>query len=151
MPNVKYSLLRGDTSGIASAPLEDGQILFDKTLGKIAIDAMVDGTLTRIDMSGNDIFSGTTAEWTALTDEKKAEYKYVYLTDDFEDTIAVMTGATASSDGAAGLAPKPLAGEQNKILRGDGTWGAVIEGETPYFTANGETATFHPGSATVIG
>lgn len=33
-----------------------------------------------------------------------------------------MTGATASTDGAHGLAPQPLAGEQNKSLRGDGTW-----------------------------
>ena len=36
--------------------------------------------------------------------------------------VSDMTGATSSTDGAHGLAPKPLAGEQNKSLRADGTW-----------------------------
>lgn len=34
----------------------------------------------------------------------------------------VMTGATNSSDGAAGYAPKPLMGDEDKFLKGDGTW-----------------------------
>ena len=33
-----------------------------------------------------------------------------------------MTGATANDDGTHGLVPAPLAGEQSKFLRGDGTW-----------------------------
>lgn len=33
-----------------------------------------------------------------------------------------MTGATASTDGASGLVPQPLAGDEGKFLRGDGTW-----------------------------
>ena len=36
--------------------------------------------------------------------------------------VAVMTGATASSDGLAGLVPQPLLGQQGLFLRGDGTW-----------------------------
>lgn len=32
-------------------------------------------------------------------------------------------GATASTDGTSGVVPAPLAGEQNKVLKGDGTWG----------------------------
>lgn len=36
--------------------------------------------------------------------------------------VGVMTGATASSAGAAGLVPAPAAGAQHKFLRGDGTW-----------------------------
>lgn len=36
-----------------------------------------------------------------------------------------MTGATASTDGAHGLAPQPLAGDNKKFLRGDGTWSDV--------------------------
>lgn len=36
-----------------------------------------------------------------------------------------MTGATASTDGASGLVPAPLAGDQAKFLKGDGTWGDV--------------------------
>ena len=38
------------------------------------------------------------------------------------DAITTMTGATADTDGAAGLVPAPKAGEQEKFLRGDGTW-----------------------------
>lgn len=37
-----------------------------------------------------------------------------------------MTGATASTDGAHGLVPKPLAGDEAKFLRGDGTWAEVV-------------------------
>ena len=36
--------------------------------------------------------------------------------------VAVMKGATASVAGASGLVPAPAKGNQNKFLRGDGTW-----------------------------
>lgn len=35
----------------------------------------------------------------------------------------VMTGATASTAGTAGLVPAPGIGDQDKVLKGDGTWG----------------------------
>ena len=34
----------------------------------------------------------------------------------------VMTGATGSAAGAAGLVPQPAAGDNVKFLRGDGSW-----------------------------
>lgn len=34
----------------------------------------------------------------------------------------VMTGATAQTNGAAGYAPQPLAGDQDKFLNGSGVW-----------------------------
>lgn len=56
-------------------------------------------------------------------------------TNDFTDTYkgmldspAAMTGATALTDGKQGDVPKPVAGEENKYLRGDGAW------ETPHDT-----------------
>ena len=45
--------------------------------------------------------------------------------DAIKSMIDVMQGATASADGASGLVPKPEAGDQDKVLKGDGTWGAV--------------------------
>lgn len=36
-----------------------------------------------------------------------------------------MTGATASTAGAAGVVPAPASGDNEKFLRGDGTWQAV--------------------------
>lgn len=41
-----------------------------------------------------------------------------------EPVSKTMTGATAETDGDAGLVTKPKAGEQNMFLRGDGTWAA---------------------------
>ena len=40
----------------------------------------------------------------------------------------VFTGATDSTDGGTGLVPLPKAGQQNKVLKADGTWG---DGVTP--------------------
>lgn len=37
-------------------------------------------------------------------------------------SIPDFTGATSSTDGSHGLVPAPLAGEQDKVLFGDGTW-----------------------------
>lgn len=39
-----------------------------------------------------------------------------------------MTGATASDPGTHGLVPAPAAGDQNKYLKGDGTWDSVATG-----------------------
>lgn len=39
-----------------------------------------------------------------------------------EVVVSIMTGATASTDGSSGMVPAPKAGEQDKFLRGDGTW-----------------------------
>lgn len=38
------------------------------------------------------------------------------------DLPNVMEGATADEDGLSGLVPAPAAGDNNKFLRGDGTW-----------------------------
>ncbi len=39
-------------------------------------------------------------------------------------------GATASSDGNGGKVPKPLAGQQDKVLKADGTWGDNVTPKT---------------------
>lgn len=39
--------------------------------------------------------------------------------------VPIMRGASASADGATGLVPVPVMGDQLKYLRGDGTWAAV--------------------------
>lgn len=40
-----------------------------------------------------------------------------------DTTYTHFTGATASTDGTAGLVPAPVAGDDTKFLSGDGTWG----------------------------
>lgn len=42
-----------------------------------------------------------------------------------DTTYSDMVGATSSIAGAAGLAPQPVAGDQDKVLKGDGTWDTV--------------------------
>lgn len=37
-------------------------------------------------------------------------------------SVNTMTGATAGAAGAGGLVPQPVAGQQRKVLHGDGTW-----------------------------
>ena len=64
--------------------------------------------------------------------------------------IDVMQGATASADGASGLVPQPLAGDQDKVLKGDGTWGdapTATEAESvPWSGVTGKPSAFTPSS-----
>lgn len=43
-------------------------------------------------------------------------------------TVSEMVGATADTAGAAGLVPAPAAGDNEKVLLGDGTWGEIPSG-----------------------
>lgn len=43
-------------------------------------------------------------------------------------------GATSLADGDSGLVPAPLIGDQDKVLKGDGTWGTIKGGTTIYIT-----------------
>lgn len=121
----KWKFIKGGSSAIDDVELENGQILFDEDRQRILLDTVIDETLTRIVMTEQDTFVGTTAQWTALTDDQKAVFRFVDLIDDFESISGVMTGATAQADGISGLTPKPLAGDQGKVLYGDGTWKAL--------------------------
>lgn len=51
-----------------------------------------------------------------------------------DTTYTHFTGATASTDGVQGLVPGPLAGDEDKVLKGDGTWGKVST-ETRFYSA----------------
>ena len=62
-----------------------------------------------------------------------ADGKTISATD---TTYTHFTGATASTDGVQGLVPGPLAGDENKVLKGDGTWGTVTAAANTIFYAN---------------
>ena len=70
-----------------------------------------------------------------------------------------MTGATSSTAGAIGMAPKPLTTDVNKFLKGDGTYGnpyGVNAGSTVVVKANtadiyGRTVTLSYGNTSVTG
>ena len=44
-----------------------------------------------------------------------------------EIVVEVMKGATSTNAGKSGLVPAPKAGEENKFLKGDGTWAEISE------------------------
>ena len=44
---------------------------------------------------------------------------------DLQNKPAAMTGATAEAAGTSGFVPVPAAGDEDKVLKGDGTWGEV--------------------------
>lgn len=95
------------------------------------------GTAARAiaDASGNDIETtyATKSELPTVNDAKlKLQLGSGTATDtgftanaasDTTVPIPEMTGATASKAGAAGLVPVPAAGDEDKVLKGDGTWG----------------------------
>ena len=48
---------------------------------------------------------------------------------DLQNKPSAMTGATAEAAGTSGFVPVPAAGDEDKVLKGDGTWGEVdLEG-----------------------
>ena len=55
----------------------------------------------------------------------EAEGKWVNMPVAEALSVPVMTGATATDNGISGLVPVPVAGDQLKFLRGDGTWATV--------------------------
>lgn len=63
---------------------------------------------------------------TGLTDGSILMYdwvKKVWVNKTLDEVVVdVMQGASSTKAGAAGLVPAPKVGEQNKFLRGDGTW-----------------------------
>lgn len=59
-------------------------------------------------------------------------------TQDTNTTYSAFKGATSSAAGGSGLVPAPAAGENDKYLRGDGTWGTPPN--TTYSNATTSTA-----------
>lgn len=53
-----------------------------------------------------------------------------------EAMMVPFSGATASADGVSGFVPAPEAGDQNKVLKGDGTWSALDASQIPVLDAS---------------
>lgn len=64
---------------------------------------------------------------TVIGNKSGHDYHLANLSD-IPSVPGVMQGATASSDGTAGQAPQPHAGDQDKFLAGDGFWKKIITG-----------------------
>jgi hypothetical protein len=73
------------------------------------------------------VFKGTLEEWNALSSSEKARYDAKAIINDTIHTNAAFTGATSQNNGNQGLVPQPLAGDEDKVLQGDGTWGKKLQ------------------------
>lgn len=74
------------------------------------------------------IISLAYSSYTVTQDDLDDVLSQNYLTSyEVRDLRKKMSGATAYTSGSAGIVPAPAAGDQNKALKGDGTWGDVSE------------------------
>lgn len=96
-------------------------------IGKL-IEEIVDASIEGIPAADSNNIGGIKTGYTqtgknypVALDENKKAYVNVPWTDT-NTTYKVMTGATASAAGQAGLVPAPAAGKQGQYLRGDGQW-----------------------------
>lgn len=135
---VKF--LKGTPSAFAALETKDPNTLYfitavNATVGKLYLgDILVAGNVSEdgtniidslaelIDVNLAGLQSGQVlgyngSEWVPMTLPEAA-------------VTAVMIGATADTNGSAGLVPAPQAGDQNKFLRGDGKWIEIATGDT---------------------
>lgn len=142
---VKF--LRGTPSAFAALETKDKDTLYfistaDATVGKLYLgdtliagnvtpegDSIVDslGELIDVNLAGlvtGQVLGYNGTEWVPMTLPEAIE-------------VSEMTGATVTKDGSAGLVPAPKAGEQNKFLRGDGTWVTISDKSAKYKVTNG--------------
>lgn len=105
--NASYGKLYLGDVLVAGSVTPDGTSIID-SLGEL-IDVNLSGLRT------GQVLSYNGSEWVPMT---------------LSEAImgSVMTGATETTAGAAGLVPAPAAGDQDKFLRGDGKWVAVSGG-----------------------
>ena len=96
-------------------------------IGKL-IEEIVDASIKGIPAASNDNVGGikigyiqNEKNYPVALDENNKAYVNVPWSDT-NTTYEVMTGATASAAGQAGLVPAPGAGKQGQYLRGDGQW-----------------------------
>ena len=86
---------------------------------------------TRASASASASASSASASATSASNAKTSETNAANSARQAAESAGVFQdfqGATASTDGIGGKVPKPLAGQQDKVLKADGTWG---DGVTP--------------------
>lgn len=100
-------------------------------------DELTAGANISIAQVDNDlVISATDTTYTAGTNVFISSSNVISATD---TTYTHFTGATASTDGTQGLVPGPLAGDEDKFLKADGTWATAGGGPTVVQTTGQST------------
>ena len=92
--------------------------------------AEIDEKLDSID-NKQDKITGTADDFVVIGEDGNITTKTI--------SYSEMQGATSSVDGASGLVPTPAAGDQDKFLKGDGTWAEAGGGGDTVTTVIGTT------------
>lgn len=97
---------------VAGSVTDDGSSIIDSLAELIDVDlaGLADGHILGYD--------GTKDKWVPMTLPEAITY-------------SVMVGASENQAGSEGLVPAPQAGDENKFLRGDGSWAAINIPEVP--------------------
>lgn len=133
---VKF--MRGTPTAYENLRLKEEDTLYfisesDAATGKLYIgDKLVNAEMSQTDfkiylnkLEDVDI-SG--AKQNDLLGYDEVSQKWIPVNIDSVMSIPIMTGATLNQDGKKGLVPAPVAGDENKFLRGDGSWITIQQG-----------------------
>lgn len=124
--SVTYAVAVGDSAKVNSGGANSVALGYQATVNSNIANAVALGPNSKATV-GSTVSVGDGTASTPLY----RRIMYVANGEDNHDAVnlsqlnsatAVMTGATASTTGAKGLVPAPAAGDQNKYLKGDGTW-----------------------------
>lgn len=137
MPGSYVKFLRGTESAFNNLTIKDNDTLY-------FVYTSNDASKGSLWLGNKQIVTGTDGSGGVTTEMDLGDLKNVLMSEtgvkdkdilsydvnlrkwvnrSIDEIIAeVMTGATAEVAGKAGLVPAPQAGDQNKFLRGDGSW-----------------------------
>lgn len=158
---VKTTSNVSSTNGLTASPIINGVVYYKDTtytlsgLGGVPTSRKVNGyALTAdIELTATDVGAVSPEDLQAegyITGITEADVlEALGYTPANQDLLGDFTGASATQAGDTGLVPAPSVGEQNKFLRGDGTWAAVSTSTSgDYLPLTGGTLT---GDLTVNG
>ena len=102
----------------------EGKLYLGKKL--ISGDGTSSGTININDIGDVYIDNETLADRQILVyNDTSEQWENTSLSTIINTAVGVMTGASAAAAGESGLVPAPAKGDQDKFLRGDGTWANV--------------------------
>lgn len=119
LPDITISL--EESQGMATSYLSKDELVL--TGGVITGISSIAGTSTSVAASQNLV--ATKQDQLTAGSNITITNNVISATD---TTYSDMVGATTQADGAHGLVPAPTAGDENKFLKGDGTWSVVSAG-----------------------
>ena len=137
------SVASGNTGLISGGTLfTEGRITADGTFAKKANSIATN--ITALDTAAKNAIKGLSVSGTTITYTKGDGSTGTITTQDNNTTYLAFTGATSSAAGTAGLVKAPAAGDQDKFLRGDGTW--AVDNDTKYTAMTASEATTGTGT-----